>query len=148
MLAQFVPAVNPRAEIAARKAERARVSAQKVISWYRDPANQPAAPRVAIQYNNSKIKDTETTAFLIFSLPAVMTCPGANTGCLSACYARRDERFPSVRAYRLANLILSRPRHNRANPPALSGAGARWKPPAKMSLLPPFCGFKCPFCGL
>lgn len=108
MLAQFVPAVNPRAEIAARKAERARVSAQKVISWYRDPANQPAAPRVAIQYNNSKIKDTDTTAFLIFSLPAVMTCPGANTGCLSACYARRDERFPSVRAYRLANLISSR----------------------------------------
>ena len=84
MLTQFVPAVNPRAEIAARKAERARVSAQKVISWYRDPANQPAAPRVAIQYNNAKIRDTDSTAFLIFSLPAVMTCPGANTGCLSA----------------------------------------------------------------
>lgn len=107
MLTQFVPAVNPRAEIAARKAERARVSAQKVISWYRDPANRPAAPRVAIQYNNAKIRDTDSTAFLIFSLPAVMTCPGANTGCLSACYARRDERFPSVRKYRLANLILS-----------------------------------------
>ena len=108
MLTQFVPTVNPRAEIAARKAERARVSAQKVISWYRDPANQPAAPRVAIQYNNAKIRDTDSTAFLIFSLPAVTTCPGANTGCLSACYARRDERFPSVRKYRLANLVLSR----------------------------------------
>jgi len=110
MLTQFIPAVNPRAEIAARKAERARVSAQKVISWYRDPANQPTAPRIAIQYNNAKIRDTDTTAFLIFSLPAVMTCPGANTGCLSACYARRDERFPSVRKYRLANLAAARSR--------------------------------------
>ena len=110
MLTKFQVAKNAAAEMQARKAARARVAAQKVIAWYRDPSNAPACPRIAIQYNNSKIKDTDTTAFLIFSLPAVMTCPGANTGCLSACYARRDERFPSVRKYRIANLAAARSR--------------------------------------
>ena len=108
MLKQFTPAVNTAAELTARKAARARVNAGKVAAWYHDPANRPAAPRIAIQYNNSKIQDTDTTAFMIFSLPAVDTCPGANGACMVKCYARRDERFPSVRKYRLANLMIAR----------------------------------------
>ena len=110
MFKNFKTASNAAAEYNRRKAERARINAQKVISWYNDPENQPAAPRISIQYNNKKIQDTEKTAFLIFSLPAVITCPGANSGCFGACYARRDERFPSVRRYRLANYIVARSR--------------------------------------
>lgn len=106
--AGFTTAIDDAAEMRDRKAERARISAQKVIQWYLNPDNKPAAPRVTLQANNAKIKDTDTTAFLIFSLPAVITCPGACTGCMHSCYARRDERFPSVRTGRLSNLIMSR----------------------------------------
>ena len=108
MIKNFKAAADTAAEMNARKAERARISSQKVVSWYHAPENQPDAPAITLQYNNKKIVDTPRTAFLIFSLPAVITCPQANTGCLKACYARRDERFPSVRKYRLANLAAAR----------------------------------------
>ena len=108
MIKNFRTAADTAAEKTARKAERARISAQKVVTWYNDPENAPDAPKIAIQRNNSKIKDNERQAFLIFSLPALISCPFANSECERGCYARRDERFPSVRKYRLANFILAR----------------------------------------
>lgn len=108
MITKFAAAKNAAAELNARRAARARINSQKVVNWYRDPRNfAPGAP-IRLQYNNAKIKDTDTTAFIIFSLPAVITCPGANSLCMGACYARRDERFPSVRKYRLANFAAAR----------------------------------------
>ena len=42
-----------------------------------------------------------------FSLPSVLTCPGASAWCREHCYARRMERFrPNCRAY-LRNLALT-----------------------------------------
>jgi Gene product 88 len=44
-----------------------------------------------------------------FSLPAVLSCPGASQTCLSSCYARRNRyRFGSVQARLLANWAASR----------------------------------------
>lgn len=43
-----------------------------------------------------------------FSLPSVVTCPGASPWCREHCYARRLERFrPNCRAAYLRNLTLS-----------------------------------------
>jgi hypothetical protein len=54
---------------------------------------------------NTKVGDTIFT----FSLPAALTCPGATSTCLTACYARRNRyKFGSVRARLLANWAASR----------------------------------------
>lgn len=108
-----------------KKSELERVRSGKVFVWYRDTKkevlenNLPFIPydykgarrylelSIHFQLKNAKMKPTEKIAFLIFSIPAVLTCPGATGLCIHNCYARRDERFPSVRASRLGNWILS-----------------------------------------
>lgn len=43
-----------------------------------------------------------------FNLPAKTTCPYATTDCKKFCYARRDERYTSVRENRVASLERSK----------------------------------------
>ena len=62
---------------------------------------------IRFQTENAKMQPTDKIAFLIFSLPAVLTCPGATAQCMHFCYARRDERFQRTRASRLSNFVLS-----------------------------------------
>jgi hypothetical protein len=58
---------------------------------------------------NSKLKSNENTAFLIWNLPAVKTCPYRTAQCEKSCYARKAERlYPSVLPCRENNLELSK----------------------------------------
>lgn len=96
---------------AERKAERARLMNLKVLTWY--VAFLAAAivynmfEKIRFQFGNKKLAADEKMAFIIWSLPAVLTCPGATVACMHNCYARRDERFLSVRASRAINYKLS-----------------------------------------
>lgn len=56
--------------------------------------------------SNKKIKWTEKQAFLIFSLPPVLTCPNACSGCLEDCYALK-EMYPQATLNRFENWKLS-----------------------------------------
>lgn len=94
---------------AAAKKVRARAMAGKIAAWYRDhmaDAIQHVAP--VISHENKKLKDTAAIAFLIWNLPAMLTCPGATAMCMSACYARSAEIWPTVRRSRLDNLLFTR----------------------------------------
>lgn len=89
-------------------AARAHANGGKIRQWYRD--NMPGGPTKAapaIAHENSKLKDTAELAFLIWNLPAMITCPGATADCIRNCYARKAERFESVRRSRLENLKQS-----------------------------------------
>ena len=56
--------------------------------------------------SNKKIKWTKDRAFLIFSLPPVLTCPNACAGCLDDCYALK-EMYPNSIIPRFENWKLS-----------------------------------------
>lgn len=108
-----------------RANELYRVRSGKVFEWYTEKRAEVAKSgldyiefeergdirrfelKVRFQTSNAKMQPTEKIAFLIFSIPAVMTCPGATGMCIHNCYARRDERFTTTRASRLSNWLLS-----------------------------------------
>ncbi len=88
-----------------RQIERKRLENLKVITWYRTNKGNNV---IHLQNGNSKLVPDDHIGFLIFSLPAVITCPGATANCMHYCYARRDERFTSIRQSRLDNLTASK----------------------------------------
>lgn len=96
----------------ARNAEKKRLFSLIILTWYRFMLmNQQLISmlfKIRFQDGNKKLSASESIAFVIWSLPAVLTCPGATVQCMRNCYARRDERFISVRSSRIINLILSR----------------------------------------
>ena len=54
---------------------------------------------------NKKLKPTAKVKYLIFNLPAIITCPGATRNCIKYCYARKAERYyPTVLPSRQRNL--------------------------------------------
>ena len=62
---------------------------------------------------NAKLKDYideygNASRYAMFNLPAKTTCPDSTEGCRRFCYAKRDERYPSVRANRAGNFEASR----------------------------------------
>lgn len=59
--------------------------------------------------SNKKLVPDENTAFLIWNLPAVRTCPYATQHCKDACYARKAENaYPDVLPCREKNFQESR----------------------------------------
>ena len=62
-----------------------------------------------ISEGNNKLRPSALVAFLIWNLPAVLTCPFRTPMCECACYARKAERvYPQVLPARLANLEASK----------------------------------------
>jgi len=62
-----------------------------------------------ISDSNKKLKPNKTTAFLIWNLPAVVTCPYRTAHCEQFCYARKSEKaYPSVLPARYDNFKASR----------------------------------------
>jgi hypothetical protein len=52
---------------------------------------------IYLSTGNKKLKENETSFFLIWNLPAVTTCPYATELCKKSCYARKAERlYPQV----------------------------------------------------
>lgn len=100
------------AAFSARNAEKKRLFSLIILTWYRFMLmNQQLISmllKIRFQDGNKKLSASESIAFVIWSLPAVLTCPGATVECMRNCYARRDERFTGTRSSRLINFILSR----------------------------------------
>ena len=96
----------------ARRAERKRLEDMVILSWYKAVMNGSVKLMnkrfIRFQYGNKKLAADDKIAFVIFSLPAVRTCPGATVECMKNCYARRDERFIGTRAGRVINEMISR----------------------------------------
>lgn len=58
---------------------------------------------------NKKLKNNETTRFMIWNLPSVITCPFRTALCEKSCYARKAERiYPQVLPSRMQNLEESK----------------------------------------
>jgi len=98
--------------VKARATEKARIFNMKVVQWYiavlKGLMILTNASVLRFQNGNKKLSADDAIAFIIFSLPAVLTCPNATVLCMKNCYARRDERFTSVRSSRIINYMLSR----------------------------------------
>ena len=98
--------------VKARATEKARIFNMKVVQWYiavlKGLMILTNASVLRFQNGNKKLKDGNGIAFIIFSLPAVLTCPNATVHCMKACYARRDERNMSARIGRIINLLISK----------------------------------------
>lgn len=62
-----------------------------------------------LSHGNSKLRDTFQTAFLVWNLPAIVTCPYATEACKRNCYACKAERvYPTVTPSRYRNLEVSK----------------------------------------
>ena len=96
----------------ARRTERSRLMSLVVLTWYAavlaGAQVLSMVQRIRFQSGNKKLAADDAIAFIIFSLPAVLTCPGATVECMRNCYARRDERFTSVRSSRIINYLISK----------------------------------------
>ena len=65
--------------------------------------------KISLSDGNKKLVSDEFTRFLIFSLPAVKTCPFATEHCKLACYAEKAERaYPDCLPAREKNLAFTK----------------------------------------
>ena len=64
---------------------------------------------IEVSRKNRKLVPSEDVDFIIWNLPAVMTCPFRTPSCEKACYARKAERaYPQVLPSRMRNLEISK----------------------------------------
>lgn len=69
---------------------------------------QGPAAKVTLSFGNKKLISTKETKFVIWSIPAVKTCPFATDMCKASCYARKAERvYPECLPAREKNLAFS-----------------------------------------
>lgn len=77
----------------------------KKSSWTWDEINEA----VSISTGNRKLKSSKDVKFLIWNLPAVVTCPYRTAMCSAACYAIKAEKaYPDVLPARNYNFELSK----------------------------------------
>ena len=62
---------------------------------------------ISMQTKNKKMKPTENIAFLIFSIPAIFTCPFATSLCMKYCYAKSGYRYESITKSHVRNWLES-----------------------------------------
>lgn len=64
---------------------------------------------IKMSHGNRKLKDSIETAFLVWNLPAIVTCPYATESCKANCYACKAERiYPDALKSRYAHLEMSK----------------------------------------
>ncbi len=67
------------------------------------------ADRYTVSRENKKLVPTDTTAFIIWNLPAKITCPYATDMCKAACYAIKSEiAYPDCLPSRMRHLNESK----------------------------------------
>ena len=67
------------------------------------------AAKYHISDSNRKLVPSKDSNFLIWNLPAVITCPFRTAHCEESCYARKSERcYPEVLPARMENLKMSK----------------------------------------
>ena len=77
----------------------------KKAAW----TNTEIEDAVAISFGNLKLKSDENCQFIIWNLPAIVTCPFRTYLCEHACYALKAERnYPDVLPARHFNLEVSK----------------------------------------
>ena len=90
---------------------RARFMRSKLADNVRDMMAAIRAGRVksfiSMQKKNKKMGPTENIGFLIFSIPAVFTCPYATGLCMKYCYCKSDYRFDSITKSHVRNWVES-----------------------------------------
>lgn len=65
--------------------------------------------KIKVSRRNKKLVPNKDTAFIIWNLPAKMTCPYATEHCKKACYAVKAETaYPTVKPSRQRNFEISR----------------------------------------
>ena len=70
-------------------------------------ANHPLF--IPLSHGNKKLKNNARVSFLIWNLPAVITCPYATAHCKKCCYALKAERnYPACKPCRERHFELSR----------------------------------------
>ena len=69
-----------------------------------------ADPRfISLSHGNKKLKESDRVGFLIWNLPAVVTCPFATDHCIDFCYARKAENmYPDALPSRQKHFDISR----------------------------------------
>ena len=69
---------------------------------------QGSAAKVSLSFGNKKLISSGKTQFVIWSIPAVKTCPFATEMCKASCYARKAEKaYPDCLPSREKNLAFS-----------------------------------------
>ena len=64
---------------------------------------------IQLSHGNKKLKNNKRVNFLVWNLPAVITCPDATKACILNCYARKAERaYPSCKPARVSRFEISR----------------------------------------
>lgn len=64
---------------------------------------------INLSHKNKKLIPNRQTRFLIWNIPAIITCPYATEHCKHLCYAIKAERvYPTVKPARQANFEMSR----------------------------------------
>lgn len=64
---------------------------------------------IYLSKGNKKLNPTKNVKYLVFNLPAIVTCPFATKACKACCYARKAERmYPSVLPCRERNFRASK----------------------------------------
>ena len=80
-----------------------------VLNIIRSIISTGKQPALHISRENRKLKPNSATAFIIWNLPAVFTCPFRTIHCLLACYARKAEKcYPEVLPARVENYLMSK----------------------------------------
>ena len=65
--------------------------------------------KITLSTGNKKLAANENVKFLIWNIPAQITCPFATEHCKAKCYAKKAERiYPQVLPCRMANLESSK----------------------------------------
>ena len=82
----------------------------RVVAIIRDITGKNQDISLHISRENKKLVPNADTAFIIFNLPAVFTCPYATNDCITDCYARKAEapHFKNVLRSRTENYLMSR----------------------------------------
>lgn len=69
-------------------------------------AAKESAKYITVSEGNKKLVPTKNTKYIIFNLPAIITCPGATEHCKFLCYALKAERcYKTARIARQRNYI-------------------------------------------
>ena len=80
---------------------------KKVMTWLKLFRQGLRPAKVGFVLKNKKMKPTDNVGFLIFSIPAVYTCPFATEQCLKYCYAKSAYMYKSVCVNHVGNWIAS-----------------------------------------
>ena len=81
--------------------------AKNVIAMYRAVKAGRVKSCISMQTKNKKMQPTEKIGFLIFSIPAVLTCPFATSLCMKYCYAKAGYRYDSITKSHVRNFVES-----------------------------------------